>query len=418
LFSKGERGGRAKPSESVVPADPKKELCDEVKAAICANPDNEDVEALPDGFGFQFNHGTMTFTVQLDNLFAETRGMDQATRRERIERFLSFVDETDKSDWEDVRQRLRLVLRSAAYGTVSSAGKYVIPVIRPFVPGLSRMAVVDGETSMALVAASDLEMWGVDADEVFAVAERNSMRLGALPELYDEMHGPRLTLPDDEYAASSLLLPGWLAAFGEKVEGRPLAIVPERATVFVGGDGNPEMVRALSEAAEREFLAAPRAISPAVYTVDDAGVVIPYQPEGSHPFARKVRRGHLVNLAHAYDEQAALLESNHSQLDVDLFVAQMSLIGFEDGRTTSYCVWPSGIEGLLPRAELICVRLSEEPNDHRFVPFERALEIGAGLWSRGEVPVGPERIRVSGVFSAQQIDAFRASAVVLEAFAK
>lgn len=415
---KKEVTGTAGAVEGATPADPREELRREVEAVLRARPEVTSVEPAPEGYGFSIKRGEQEHSIYLDNLFAETRELPPEERRLRILHFLSILDETGTVDWEEAQPMLRLVLRACTANTlVTPDGKIASPLARPFLPFLSTMVVVDAPTSMQYVGQPQLEEWGVGADEVFAAAGRNLDRFTAEAELYDERHGPLLTLPEDDYAASQLLVPGWLAGFAGRVEGRPLAIVPERSTVFVGGDANPELVQSLAERAQREFLAANRSVSPAVYTVDEAGSVIPFVPEGATPLARLVRRGHAILGAREYAEQKGVLEAFHERHEIDLFVAELKLVGLEGGRTVSYCVWPDGVEGLLPRADLaaVCGGEPETPGAwHAMVPFGQALEIGKGRWTRGEVAFGPERIRIGGDFSPEQIEAFKKAAVTPE----
>src|SRR6185369_15379006 len=90
---------------------------------------------------------------------------------------------------------------------------------------------------------------------------------------------------DDSYESSRLLLPAWLASFAGKVKGKPVAVVPHRSCVVVGGDGDHACLRRLIEFARREYEASPRAISPALYTVDAGGALAPLVLPGDHPLA-------------------------------------------------------------------------------------------------------------------------------------
>ncbi len=51
----------------------------------------------------------------------------------------------------------------------------------------------------------------------------------------------------------------------DRVEGSPLAIIPERSTLFVDGDARPGLVRWLADKAQREFEPSTLGISSAVY---------------------------------------------------------------------------------------------------------------------------------------------------------
>src|SRR5207248_5392300 len=83
------------------------------------------------------------------------------------------------------------------------------------------------------------------------------------------------------------------AGFANRVAGRPVAIVPSRSRLLVGGDGNEACLRALVESAQREFMAAPRSISPALYTVDDRDAVVPLVLPAGSALAAEVALGHV-----------------------------------------------------------------------------------------------------------------------------
>ena len=145
-------------------------------------------------------------------------------------------------------------------------------------------------------------------------------------ELYDEEHGPLWTVETrDTYETSRLLRPGFLASFAGRVEGRPIAILPERSTLLIGGDARPEMVERLSESAERGVRGCvPRCLTPALYTVDDAGRVVPYVHPGQDVLANRVRLAHVRLALAEYSAQKEELDALHEAQEVDLFVASYS----------------------------------------------------------------------------------------------
>lgn len=418
---------KRKPAPAAAPAaernelDPREVLFREVEAVLRADPRVKRVTRLPDQFGLAVDRGPdNVHHTFLTNLFAETRELSPEERRKRILYFLSSIGDRHEEGWEEVQPMLRLVLRPCTANAIFTPdGQLNVPMGRPAMPHLSILVVVDRPTSMAYVSEKQVEGWETTVDEVFAAAAKNLGAFQGELELYDRRHGPLFTLPgNDDYAASRLLVPGWLASFRGKVEGRPLAIIPERSTLFVGGDQNPELVQWLTETAQREFEKANRSISPAVYTVDEAGQVVPYARAGADALAHLVRRGHAILAAREYAEQKAVLDPYHQKQDLDLFVATATLMLRKDGRPFSYCVWPDGIEALLPRTDLVVV-MGGEPNTpsawSHTVPFAKAQEIGGAQFRLLPPPFGPERFAVSGAFSEAQRAAFAAAVIEPEA---
>jgi hypothetical protein len=397
-------------------------LMREAEAVLRADPGNDSVTRLTDDLGFALERGGSKRHVYLHNLFAETRDMSPEARRGRVLFFLQSLTEdgTDDEGWDEVQPRLRVVVRASTANVlvVPEKAELNLPTAKPFLPELNLLVAIDRPTSMAYVGQSHLETWAVPVEEIFGAAQRNLSAFSTGTEVYDRSHGTVLTLAEgDDYAASRLCIPGWLAGLRGQVEGRPLAIVPERSTVLVGGDANPELIRWLAETAQREYQAAPRAISPAVYTVDDAGAVVPYLRPGREPLDRLVQRGHALLRGREYADQKGLLETLHERAELDVFVATCTLSQLEGGRVVSYAVWPDGIDALLPHVDALIVSGGQPKTPSAWmalVPFERARAIAANLIRDGEVKFGPARLRVSGAFSEEQKRAFLAATTKLE----
>jgi hypothetical protein len=147
-------------------------------------------------------------------------------------------------------------------------------------------------------------------------------------------------------------VPGWLASFAGKVTGRPVAIVPSRSRLIVGGDGDERCLARLVESARSEYMASPRNISPALYTVDDGGRVIPLVLPAGHPIARDVALGHLSLAVNEYTAQHDHLQPG---LEDELFVSNLMVIETPDGALSSVTTWTREVPSLLPRADEVCL---------------------------------------------------------------
>jgi hypothetical protein len=225
---------------------------------------------------------------------------------------------------------------------------------------------------------------------------------------------------DDDYQSSRLAIPGLLASFAGRVEGRPIAIVPERAQIFVAGDARPEMVERLCAMADREWEASSRAISPALYTVDERGAVVPYVRPGDDELARKVQLGHVRLALFEYAEQKAILDKIHERDGDDLFVATLNGMMRDDGRPVSWCLWGEGIESLLPEAEIVFVEGgAAESGEERWslkVPWSVVAEVMGDAWAE-EPETHPRRIHPRAWPDAAQLAKLQAAAVALEELA-
>jgi len=248
---------------------------------------------------------------------------------------------------------------------------------RAFLPFLDFVVAVDRPRSMMFVNRRMAATWNVAADQVFAAAEAKLAVLAdAKVELYDDINGPLFVVATgDDYETSRLLVPGWLESFRGRVEGRPIAIIPERTTLMVGGDRRPEMVNRLAEKAEREFAASSRRLSPGLYTSDESGRVIPYCAREGDPFAAKVRVGHEKLALREYEYQWLVLDKFYENTGKDIFVASYTVVNTPSGAIESLSVWSEGVLTHLPRSQRVVLHVpgagrGAKPKRFLNVPFE------------------------------------------------
>lgn len=308
--------------------------------------------------GLLVDRGGKEQTVFLDNAFAETRDMGPEPRRERIARFVCSMDAPDASamSWDEVRPKLAPLLRTPSlFGGVPGLVRDEQPLHRPFVPFLIECVGIDSDDGIGYAAPSMTAKWGVSTSDVFSAAVENGRAY------FEDDVGPfdsRAPYPlwhvsrDDSYESSRLLVPGWLASFADKVKGRPVAIVPERSTLVVGGDADERCLRRLVESAKAEFQASPRRISPALYTVDGEGKVVPLVLPAAHPLAGDVAVGHVMMAIAEYDAQQPALQ-NH--LGDGVFVASYKGLKGPSGAVFSYTTWTKGALSLLPKADHVAL---------------------------------------------------------------
>jgi hypothetical protein len=270
------------------------------------------VERGADGFCLVVERGSAKQTMFLDNMFAETRDMSPEQRREHIGRLVRSGDAPDATamTWEEVRPRLASLLRTPSlFGGVPQFVGDRLPISRPFAPLLIECVGVDSDDGIGYVAPHMIDMWGVSESDVFAAATGNGREYFVddvapfdTQAPYPIWHVAR----DDSYESSRLLVPGWLASFADKVNGRPVAIVPHRSLLVDGGDGDERCLRRLIDSAKSEFGASPRGISPALYTTNDHGQVVPLSFPPAHPLATDVAVGHVMLAVTEYDHQTAI----------------------------------------------------------------------------------------------------------------
>jgi hypothetical protein len=340
------------------PASPKDVFAAEVEA-ILRSAGVTDASYDREAFAFKVGPDESDWTLYLDNLFVETREVSPEARAERI---LSLVRDVSKghdeaTDWEDVRDRLVPVLRPCTNFIQAGFGPGKTFHGRAFAPFLLECLVVDSYSSLAYVGRDMSDEWERPLDELYETARANLASHATADvdvELFDKDAPYRLwrVSRNDSYETSRLLLPGWLASFASRVDGRPVAIAPERATLIVGGDGSTDCLRRLLDIAQRECKASPRSISPALYSVDSSGAVVPLELPADHPLRHDVELGHMSLAATEYETQKELLDK---ELGEDVFVATFAAVKNKDGSYMSYCTWAKDVPSLLPRTQQIAL---------------------------------------------------------------
>jgi hypothetical protein len=368
-----------KPEQTAAPS-PHEVFAAEVANVLRQTPGVSGATFDADKFSFAVEAGDESWTLFLHNLFAETRELSPAARAERIQALVRSVQPAvaDELDWDEARPGLVPLLRVATNFAAMPVAADKQPYGRPFLPFLIECVGLDSSASTAFVGSQLAEPWGQAPDTLYECARANLL---AHVEAGDDTASfdASAAFPiwcvsrDDSYEASRLLLPGWLASFRGRVHGRPIAIVPERATLIVGGDADDACIERLIDTAQRQYQSSPRSISPALYTVDDQGRVIPFELPVTHPLANKVALGHITLAANEYAAQKQVLEE---RLTEDVYIGELSAVKrTSNGSYYSYTTWGKGVMSLLPQAdELVLIEDTPDVQDKSLaLSWETAL---------------------------------------------
>jgi hypothetical protein len=281
------------------------------------------------------------------------------------------------------------VLRSASFAAVPQLMQLADGhegnglVSREVLPGLLACVVIDTPEAMAMLSYKTMSDWGVAEDVVFARAERNLMALAAGNSTV-EPYDPEAAYPTwivsthDDHESSRLLAPGWLAAFRGKVRGNPVAVVPDRSTLIIGGDADVACIERLLSAAEKQYASSRRSISFAPYTLDESDKLVPLAVPSDHALFGAVSLAHAQLAQATYQDNLAELREHYGE---DLFVASFSVVQGDDGEVWSYGVWTKDVDTLLPKASHV-VLLDPEKDEHKRVPWS---EIEAHLTPNHDV---------------------------------
>ena len=393
------------------PDRPEDAFANEALEVVRAAPEVAAAERAADDFAIVYKVGEKTGRIVLHNLFEEMAELEPGERRRRLRLVIASMMESTEAprDWASVQDLLRPVVRAMSFVGTSDA------MWRTFAPFLAELVVVDAPSTMSYVTRADLDRWGIAAADAHRAARANLP--GETPLLCAKTPGGEgeeatwMVDSRDSYESSRLLLPGWLEAFRERVGGRPVAIVPHRGMLWVTSAESPAHLAILCDAAEKEFDESPRAISPALYTIDDDGVVVPFEVERTHPLADRIHAGHLLLAEHEYAVQQKRLETELEKNGVDLFVATFRLLEADGRPRHSFCVWGHQVDSLLPRADMVAI-FDERADDPVFVPWEIVQRKVGAMWQPWDG--APARVRTRGYPEGALLHELRGRAVVLD----
>jgi hypothetical protein len=329
--------------------------------------------ALPDGNNLR---------LFLDNYFHESAELPPGEREvEVLRRVAAALRPTEAAPtWAAASARVLPVLRPQGFfrlDAVVAAVKAPLVASQPFLPYLDLALVLDEPDRMSYVTVDDLAGWGVDPERALVQAVENAGRLPP-PEL-DEEASLYSVEAGDTYESSRLAIPGLLASFADRVEGRPIAIIPTRSRCVITGDADPIALQALAEMAQQEYDDSNRSLSPAVYTIDGAGEVVPLELPADHPACHAVRLGHVKLALTEYGNQKETLDIVHEREGIDIFVASLTGTIRGDGLPFTWTMWGQGIDSLLPVADLVRFMFDEADRDDAptgfMVPFARVSKL-------------------------------------------
>ena len=243
---------------------------------------------------------------------------------------------------------------------------------------------------MQYVTPSQMEGWGATVDQLFEAARANIAAAADHVERYDD--GPAIVwhvAANDDYESSRLLVPGWLAGFAGKVDGTPIAAIPQRSMLLVAGAGDPRAVERLLASTEAEFKASTRRLSPALYTVGEGDRVVPLVLPREHPLRTRVAVTHAKLAIYEYQGQKELVDQQHEQDGTDIFVASYMVREIE-GNVVSLATWVENVDSLLPVADAVAFGREGVPTI--IVRWSDVQRIAGSCWERDPV-LDPPRMR-------------------------
>ncbi|UUO07030.1 DUF1444 family protein [Blastopirellula sp. J2-11] len=353
-----------------------------------------------------YENGEEAGIANLNNLYAEYCSIAKADRDEFLSQatraLLSYRKEVPE-DFEDARHDVRPVVRSRAYFEMLRLEQYFRggpPLQLPYVDigqHLLAAPVFDLPESIRAIDQELLDTWGVSLYELMEIAKQNledsEFVVGVVGEkLYALASG-------DSYDAARMLLIDHILEF--KLEGDPVAVVPNRDSLIVVGSDDNEGLAMMLDLIEQSS-ADPRPISAIPVRLFD-GEWETWLPHRAHPLYPRFREFEVQSLLGEYEEQKTMLEGVFEEEGIDLFVATYTAIKRnESNEILTYSVWTRDVASLLPKTDYV---LFGDPG--------RLGTVASASWSKMESIVGdlledletyPPRFRVTEFPSDEQLE--------------
>lgn len=259
----------------------------------------------------------------------------------------------------------------------------ILPCLREFV-------VIDQPQTMTYVNEDAPERWGVDPELIFATARANLAATAPAPDV-DPDDGPAiLRFVGVEYAEALPLLDGWLASYAGQLGGTPVAFMPGDGTLLLVS-GTEEQIGDMLSFIESEYAEAEKPLSPMAYTVDGAGVLIPYPFRWGNPGSAAVMRAAVRLATTEYAYQKEVLDEHHDGETIDIFVPTVMLSERTDGALLTVSTWGEGVDTLLPQTDLVAFA-----SDHEESFMVSWAVLAARVVLVPEPGLDPPRYRVRG----------------------
>ena len=347
-------------------------------------------------------------TLNLRNLYEDYRAATPGNRPASIARLVQSMDGTRfaPESFAAVRERLLPVVREGLYFDWSERMPGRSPIVhRPLTELLDVGLVIDHEENIAFVSRADLDRWSESWEALWPIAIANLERKST--EAFESPSPGVYVSPwRGNHDAARLLLLARVRALALK--GAPVAMVPNRDTLIITGDGDVAGLERMAGLTE-EALRAPRPMV-AIALRLEGGSWKSFRPGITPAMKEQFQRLELQSMNSLYADQKANLEDSQRRTQEDVFVA--SFVVFANGTSgalASTAAWTKGVPTLLPKTDTLSL---VDPDGK-----EGAKGIGIAEWDRVQKVVGPgmrpmglrpERFRVDSFPGPEQLRAILA----------
>lgn len=261
---------------------------------------------------------------------------------------------------------------------------------------LSLGLVYDLPHSMRSISGDDLKGWDVSWYEAMEAARESlSEAEFAIAKIGDHLYA---STSGDNYDASRLVLIDFIRQM--EVDGDHIAMIPNRDTLLVTGSNDEQGLAIMAELAEKA-LEDPRPLGATPLRLHDDEWVDWIPPVG-HPLRDKFRELERKYFYLEYADQKESLDQLYAKKEIDIFVATCTAVrNQETEEIFTYCVWPEGVDALLPVCDKIILGVEGQPG--QMADWNKVQRIAGELMEEDET-LYPPRIRVSNFPTPAQLE--------------
>ncbi|GAA5164933.1 hypothetical protein GCM10025770_19640 [Viridibacterium curvum] len=357
--------------------------------------------------------GSQSTRINLANVYMDYCAADRKQRPAILDGFLAaFTGPREPDSFAEAREQLLPVLRHLGgldslpvkSGERTGSARDALCAsfaMKPFSPDLAIGVAFDTEQAVMQIGEKTLEKWQVGLEEALQVAIDN-LRHKAAPSFTELSAGLYLSEYGDYYDAARILLTE--LAWQLPLNGRPVAMVPNRICLLLAGDQDEDALAAMIATSAQVLREQSRPLGAEMFRLEDQGWTV-WQPPGA--LRQELSDLQIQNRAGDYDMQQKMLQQDAAERGEDIYVASVSLLRkAENGPILSFSVLTEGVPTWLPQTDLVILNRGEDV-PHIEVPWEHFVAVAGALLE--PLPYVLPRFRVTGFPDAAMLSRFTAS---------
>ena len=367
---------------------------DQFRLVVAGENEGSSAEAAPSGevlnlHNFYAEHCKLSKALRKEHLKQVVRGVCQG-KIEMPDEFAHAAPDLRPRIWpRSMFAKLELQQR-VEDGNEVDVPRYLIG------NNLSLGLAYDLPHSMRSISGEDLKGWDVSWYEAMEAAkEALSETEFAVAKIGDHLYA---SASGDNYDASRLILIDFIRQM--EVDGDHIAMIPNRDTLLVTGSNDDEGLAIMADLAEKA-LDDPRPLGATPLRLHDDEWV-DWMPPPRHPLRARFREMERQFYYLEYADQKESLEQLYIKEGTDLFVATCTAVrNQETEEIFTYCVWPEGVEAMLPVCDKII--LGADGQAGQMADWDKVQAI-AGELMRADETLYPPRFHVNDFPTPAQLE--------------